>query len=165
MVCTGDTLIFGIQMELSEVVKYMLKYLKTHTSKESFDDFKEFFADDSNDRSEIVEQITNVCKQTGLSIDIIRPPCCLFSDDEGGDFAQVYLGVELCSNSLVSRFDSKEFNSIEDYEKFYVSGLVNSKAILQANKQTYIDDLGKFVPKTKLKPKLYTIPNDCFSCT
>lgn len=165
MVCTGDTLIFGVQMELSEMVKYMLKYLKTNTTKESYENFKEYFADESNDRSAIYDQLVNVFDQLKFPIGIIKAPCCLFPDDAGGDFAQVYLGVELCSNSLVSRFDPKEFSTIEDYEKFYVNGLVQAKANLQANKQTYIEHICKFVPKTKAKPKLYTLPNDCFSCT
>lgn len=165
MVCTGDTLIFGIQMELSDAVKYILKYLKANTSNSTYDDFKEYFADESNDRYEIFDQLESIFKQAKLSIDIIKAPCCLFPDDTGGDFAQVYLGVELCSNSLVSRFDPKEFNTIEDYEKFYVSGLVKAKAKLQENKTKYIEDISKFVPKKKANPKLYTIPNDCFNCS
>ena len=36
---------------------------------------------------------------------------------------------------------------------------------METNKEKYLADLTKFVPKTKNKPKFYTMPNDCFNCS
>ena len=159
MVCTGDILIFGIQMSLEDVIKYILKFIKSNPIEETYKKIKEDLKND--DKTEIIEYINNIFKQKNLSIEIIRPRCCLFSDDND-DYSYVYLGVELCSNDLVSRFDVKKFNTIEEYENFYTEGLINAKDLLNKNKNKYIDDLKKIV---KTKPMFYTLPNDCFSCT
>ncbi len=166
MVCTGDTLIYGVQMTPSDIKKCILRYIKSAYDSDSYkivkDDLEDFEPDDMY---EIINYVDKLLHETDISIRVIRPPCCLYSTDPTDDFSLVYLGVELCSNSLVSRFHSIEFNSIEEYEKSYTSGLVDAKKLLEENKTKYLEDLAKFIPKTKNKPKFYTIPNDCFSCT
>jgi len=120
MVCNGDILIFGVQMELSEVVKYMLRYLKKNTSKASYKACRELFEENSDDKNETFEQLEELFDELKLSIDIIKPVGCLWNIK---GYSHVYLGVELCSNNhLFSRFDPKpkKFSTIEDYEKFYI---------------------------------------------
>ena len=36
MVCTGDILVYGVQMPLTDVVKYILKFVKSNLDKESY---------------------------------------------------------------------------------------------------------------------------------
>ncbi len=168
MVCTGDTIIFGVQMTLSDAIKYLLKYFKSKVDLKSYKEIKEefeYFEENETEKYEIVDYIEKLLSYFDLSIEIIRPRCCLFSHYSSDDFSLVYLGVELCFNCLVSRFNSKKFNTIEEYENFYTKGLVGAKKLLEENKNKYLEDLGKIIPKTKNKPKIYTIPNDCFSCT
>jgi hypothetical protein len=161
MVCTGDILIFGIQMKTTYAIEYLLKYLKNKIPKNKYNDLKETFEDNNN--REAVENLKKNISQLNLSIEIIRPSCCLFSDDDKDDYGLIYLGKELCSNDLVSRFDVKEFKTIEDYENFYMEGLLFAKELLKENKEKYIEDIAKIIPNGI--PKFYNLPNDCFSCT
>jgi hypothetical protein len=164
MVCTGDILIYGVSMTLSDVVKYILKYLKTK-DKNLYDEANEFFKDNEGERYEICEYVDKVLKKDNFLIQMLMPKCCLYSDDPSDDYGKVYLGVELNYNCLVSRFKVNQFKTIDDYEKFYTEGLIDAKKLFEENKNKFNEELGKLLPNSKNKPKFYSLPNDCFSCT
>lgn len=166
MVCTGDKLIYGIQMTLEEASKYVLKYIKSHVSEQNYEEIESELndRDDDSDKFYYLSDILEQLEKAGLPlyVTIIKPPCCLFGF---GDHTKVYLGVELSSNHIHSRWEPLIFSSIEDYKKKLTEGVNKAEKLLQTNKEKYLADLAKFVPKTKNKPKIYTMPNDCYSCS
>lgn len=164
MVCTGDILVYGVQIYLTDVVKYILKFAKSNIDKESYDTLSENIK--NQDSYEVMEHTEKFFKDLNLSIEIIRPKCCLYEEEEkDSDYGKVYLGVELYENSNVSRFNVDKFATFEEYEKSYLSGINYARELLKKNKNKYLEDLGKILPATKNKPKFYILPNDCFSCT
>lgn len=163
MVCTGDTLIFGVQMELTDAIKYVDKYLKNHVTPESYKTTKDFFEANKDNKLQQIKHIQDIFEQFELLIGIVSAPCCLINNTMG-DFSKVYFGVKLCSHYLVSKLYSQEFNKIEDYQEYLTSGIVQAKTKLEANKETWTEQIGFFIPKTKNKPKIYSIPNGCFCC-
>ncbi len=60
MVCTGDTIIFGVQMTLSDAIKYLLKYFKSKVDLKSYKEIKEefeYFEENETEKYEIVDYI------------------------------------------------------------------------------------------------------------
>ncbi len=164
MVCTGDILVFGVQMPLTDIVKYILKFAKLNIDKESFSTLSKNIK--NKDSYEVMEHSEEFFKKLNLSIEVIRPKCCLYDKDyEESDYSKVYLGVELCYNSYVSRFNIDKFDTFEEYEKSYLNGINHAKELLKENKKKYIEDLGKILPANKNKPKFFVLPNDCLSTT
>lgn len=164
MVCTGDTLVYGVQIYLTDAVKYILKFAKSNIDKESYDILSNNIK--NKDSYEVMEYTKMFFKKLNLSIEIIRPKCCLYDEKyTESDYSKVYLGIELYENSNVSRFNIDKFSTFEEYEKSYLSGINYARESLKKNKNKYIEDLGKILPATKNKPKFYVLPNDCFSCT
>lgn len=159
MVCTGDTLIFGIELTVSEAFKYAKDYISSDDDSSDDDSESDDSSDYSSTNSNDVDKLETLYSGFNLSVEIIKPPCCLFKHC----FSKIYFGVVLGSNDLVCRFDSFEFDTIDDYEAFYTEELNNAKKLLQENKNKYINDIRKIIPD--IIPKFYTIPNDCFSCT
>ena len=126
MVCTGDILVYGIQLYLSDVVKYILKFAKSNIDKESYDTLNKNIK--NQDIYEVIEYCEKVFKELNMSIEIIKPICCLYDEeDKESDYSKLYLGVELSENSNVLRFDVKKFATFEEYEKSYLSGINHAK--------------------------------------
>jgi hypothetical protein len=164
MVCTGDILVFGVQMPLTDVVKYILKFAKANIDKETYIELSNNIKD--KDSYEAMEHSEKFFKQLNMSIEIIRPRCCLYDDEyESSDYSKVYLGVELHGSSYVSRYDVENFDSFEEYKKSYLERINIVNELMQKNKNKYLEDLSKILPKKLNKPKFYVLPNDCFSCT
>lgn len=166
MVHTGDKLIYGVQMSMCDAVNYLTKYVKKidpESHEVILDDIKIY--DLKNDIMEAYNYFDDIMEKLNLSIQLIKPPCCLFSDDLDDDFSKVYLGIEVCSNHIVQRFSLFEFNTFSEYKKFYLQGIVEGEQNINANKDKLFEDLKKILPKTKCKPKFYSLPNDCASCT
>lgn len=163
MVCTGDILVYGVQMPLTDIVKYILKFAKSNIEKKSYNILFENIKD--KDSYDVMEYSEKFFKELNLSIGVIRPKCCLYEDDEESDYSKVYLGVELCENSYVSRYNIDKFETFESYENSYLNGINYAKELLEKNKNKYMEDLEKILPKKVNKPRFYVLPNDCFSCT
>lgn len=161
MVCTGDKLIYGIQMTVEDATKYVLKYIKSHVPGKKYQEIEQEFNDHEDD-SDKVYYLSDILEQLESTVTVIKPPCCLFGF---GDHTKVYLGVELLNNNFHSRWEPFNFSSLEEYKKKLTEGVNNVEKLLQTNKEKYLADFAKFVPKTKNKPKLYTMPNDCYSCS
>ena len=162
MVYSVDNLIFGVQMDLNDAVKYIIKYAKNNKK----DIYETIDLDmTESDTYEKYDYFYDIVEELDLDIELIKPPCCYFKDNED-DFSKVYLGVVLCCNNIiVSRFDVSSFKTYEEYKDFYTEGLKNAETKLLNNKQKYIEDLSKILPKTINKQKYYSLPNDCYSCT
>ena len=128
------------------------------------DDIKIYNLD--NDIKEAYNYFDEITDKLDLNVKLLKPPCCLFSDDyDDDDFSKVYLGIEVCSNHIVQRFSLFEFDTFDKYKKFYLEGIVEGEKNINSNKDKCIEDLKKILPKTKCKPKFYSLPNDCYSCT
>ena len=116
MVCTGDTLVYGVQIYLTDAVKYILKFAKSNIDKESYDILSNNIK--NKDSYEVMEYTKMFFKKLNLSIEIIRPKCCLYDEKyTESDYSKVYLGIELYENSNVSRFNIDKFSTFEEYEK------------------------------------------------
>lgn len=160
MVCTGNLLIYGIEMSIYDIIKYVLKYFKSYPSIKSYEEIKSELED-----GEIYDQIMLINKlfeSNGFSINVIKPRCCLSNIE---NFYNVYLGVELYENSIISRWNPYVFSNLDDYMKLLTRGFELGKQKLEENQQNYTMDFIKILPKTKITPKFYSLPNDCFSCT
>ncbi len=162
MVCSGDTLIYGIEMSLEDVAIYTLKYLKRCKSKKIDKKKIEELEEAINEEDVSIQDLYIIFEMINLPISIHRAPCCLFDRD---CFSSVYLGIELCSNDLISRFNGYTFTTIEEYEEFLTQGLEKAKKYMDNNKDKINKYLKKFVSLEKNIPKFYTLPNDCFSCS
>jgi hypothetical protein len=166
MVVSGDDLIFGVQLDMDEVIKYIKNYTKKHHEpiyNKIQNDIKlnELLNDSITEK---YEYFYNIIKSFNLSIELINPPCCLFTEDNTSDFSKVYLGVTLCSNDIISTSNTNVFNSFEEYFEFYSGRVQKSKLDFEVNKSKYIEDLQKILPN-KMQPKFYSIPNDCYNCS
>jgi len=163
MVYSGDKLIFGVQMNLDNAVKYVIKYAKKY-EKNVYDTI-DLDMIQEKDIDEKYDYFNDIIEELNLDIELIKPPCCYFKDDDD-DFSKVYLGAILCCNDIVvSRFNISSFDTYEEYKNFYTEGLKNAETELTNNKKKYNEDLTKILPKTQNKPKFYSLPNDCYSCT
>jgi hypothetical protein len=150
-------------MSLNSAIKYITKYAKQN-DKNVYELIDKEILDENNDDK--YYYFENVIDNLNLSITLIKPPCCFFKDDnDDDDFSKVYLGVHLCCNDIVSRFNISSFDTFEEYKNFYTDGVKNAEQDLINNKTEYIENLKKMLPKTINKPKFYSLPNDCYSCT
>ena len=171
-------LIFGVQMDLDDAIVYIKKYVKEINESINISnddcsvdsDNSSIYSDDSSidsDDSSVDNKYyyyDDIVDKLNLSIKLIKAPCCYFND-YGDEHSKVYLGVELCYNNIISRFDISSFDTFKEYNDFYTDGVKNTKKELKNNKKQYIKDLKKILPKTMIKPRFYSLPNDCYSCT
>jgi hypothetical protein len=165
MVHSGDEVIYGVQLSMSDVITYLTKYIKKIDT-ELYKKVKLAVENDDlkNDIKEAYNYFDDIFKELNLSIELIKPHCCLFSEDDE-DFSKVYLGMCVCSNHIVQRFTLFEFETFDQYKEFYMKGIVLGEKFLQKNRDKCLEDLGKILPKSKNKPKFYSLANDCASCT
>lgn len=163
---TGDKLIFGVQLSVEDAVKYISKYLKSNY-KELFDDELdiEMLKDEYGSKREKVYHLIEVLRKTNLTIELDKPPCCLFEDKYDDEFSLIYLGKTLCHNNITYRSSLFDFKTFDDYIKFYTESVNKARELLENNKETYIKEIGYILPKKLAKPKFYSMPNDCYSCT
>lgn len=166
MVFTGDQLIYGVQLTLDEAIKYIQIYMKKH-DEETYKKIKYDIKNDDVLKDNINEKywyLNEIVSDLDLSIQLLKPPCCFF-DESDEDFDKVYFGVVLTSNQIISRYEIYKFNNFDEYNDFYTSGINEAKNKLEENKELYIQDLEKLLPKSKVKPKFYSLPNDCYTCS
>ncbi len=165
MVYSGDKLIFGVQMDLDDAIKYIIKYVKKN-EKDIYESIDMDMLDDDNN-SDKYYYFDDIVNKLDLSIELLKAQCCYFNDygDDDDEFSKVYLGTILCCNNIVSRFDISSFDTFEEYKDFYTEGIKYGEIELANNKKKYIEDLQKILPKTKVKPRYYSLPNDCYTCT
>lgn len=114
-------------------------------------------------RAEKYYEIYKYVNELNLSLILEKIPCCDY--EEEGELSFVYLGVCLCYNNITYRGRLKEFGSFEDYNQYYTRGIKKAQIAIEENKDKYIEDLSKILPKSKVKPKFYSFANDCHSCT
>ncbi len=160
---TGDQLIYGVQLTMEDAIKYILKYIKKNNlelyNKMNIDKLTNPYISKSDKYFEIY----NYVNELNLTLELEKMPCCLH--EEEGEFSLVYLGVCLCSNNITYRSWLNEFGSFADYKTFYTKGIQKAEKSIEENKDKYIEDLNKILPKSRVKPKFYSFPNDCYSCT
>jgi hypothetical protein len=168
MVFSGDKLIFGIQLDIDELIKYIIEY--THkNNKVLYDKIQHDIEENDilNDgKRNKYYYFDKIVKQLNLTLELIKPPCCYFTDDDDtGDLSKVYLGVCLCYNNIVSRFSMNTFKSFDEYYEFYIGDVERTKQKIDVDKLKYIEDLNKILPSTIVNPKFYSMPNDCYICS
>ncbi len=160
---TGDQLIYGVQLTIEDAIKYILKYIKKNNVEVYNKININLLLDSNNSKSEKYYEIYKYVNELKLSLILEKVPCCDY--EEEGILSFVYLGVCLCENSITYRGRLKEFVSFEDYNQYFTRGIKKAEKAILENKDKYIEDLNKILPKSKVKPKFYSFANDCSSCT
>lgn len=168
MVYTGDTLIYGVQLDFYKAKKYIEKYNINNSSELDNTVNNDELSDSdgsnySNDLNSYYD-CEKIMDDFNLSIKLLKPPCCFF-DYNDEEFSKVYIGVELCINNIVSRSNVNNFDTFEEYLNFYLNNISDAQKQLEINKDKYILDFNKILPNTEFQLKFYSLPNDCYSCT
>ena len=163
---SGDKVFYAVKVTLQEAYDTLISYANKHqvTLVDKTDDYNTIlYIDNFNCYEELYEKldiIENIISQLNLEcIDILTPACCNFHNDN----SNVYLGIQLGENDIAYRDSVKSYESFEEYYNSYIKGVVNMRKTLDNNKLLVEEELKRL--NCKYTPKIYTMTNDCESCT
>jgi len=140
---SGDKVLYGVKSSIEELAQVLnLSHVICEVSCK-------------HERVEIMED--ELTDREFKVIGIHHASCCHFKED--GD---IYIGIRLGDNAIVYRDDVSEFDTLDKYIEYFTKGL---KTIQQNYKERQSCDieLKKLFPN--IKPKVYSMSNDCGNCT
>jgi hypothetical protein len=85
---------------------------------------------------------------------LLSPSCC---NDDG----TTYLGIKLGSNHITHRYIIDKYKNFHNYYDNYMNNVIIMKNKMKKNKELY-DNEFKLID---IKPKIYSMANDCYRCT
>ena len=180
---SGDDVFYGIKMSAEQAYELLISYAEKH--KITLNDVVDFDCDcnsecdsDSNcecdsdtcfyhhftkysDIHEKFEVLEGIVKQLKLMyVNVLRPSCCNFSKYN----SSIYIGNHLGRNDIAYRDSVREFDDFDMYHNAYIKGIAQMQEIMK-NKKVLIDDEIRQLIGNDSVPKIYTMANDCQSCT
>ena len=85
---------------------------------------------------------------------LLSASCC---NDDG----TIYLGIKLGSNHITHRYIIDKYKNFQNYYDNYMNNVIIMKNKMKRNKKLY-DNEFKLID---IKPKIYSMANDCYRCT
>ena len=146
---SGDKVIYGVEVDTKMVCTIIVKHSSCYDVRDVF----EF------DRYELMDIFKEAL---GFEHIDLHSPACYNYKSRG----ELYIGVELGRNYIAYRDSIETFDSIQDYQEFFMRGFNRIMANMtpsKKNENEYDMELKKLFPT--IKPKVYSMANDCETCT
>jgi hypothetical protein len=86
---------------------------------------------------------------------LLSPSCC---NDDG----TTYLGIKLGANHITHRYIIDKYKNFHNYYDNYMNNVIIMKNKMKRNKELYDNEFNKLID---IKPKIYSMANDCYRCT
>jgi hypothetical protein len=113
----------------------------------------EFIIDDDDRVKDMILLLFKILSFKYLTF--LYQSCC---DDKG----IIFLGIELGRNHVTYRGIIDEHKSFNDYYDDFTNNILIMKKNMKQNKKLYDEQFKKLI---NIKPKIYSMANDCYRCT
>jgi hypothetical protein len=113
----------------------------------------ELITDDEDDLQNMILLLLKILSFKHLRL--LSPSCC---NDNGTTF----LGIKLGSNHITHRYIIDKYKNFHNYYNDYMNNVIIMKNKMKRNKKSYDNEFNKL---TDIKPRIYSMANDCYRCT
>ena len=108
---------------------------------------------DDNDLQNMILLLLKILSFKHLTL--LSQSCC---NDDGTTF----LGIELGSNHVTHRYIIDKYKNFHNYYNDYMNNVIIMKNKMKRNKESYDNEFNKLID---IKPRIYSMANDCYRCT
>ena len=191
MVYSGDMCIYGVQLTMDNVIKYIKLYAKNYNpeiyqeitnSDSDSDNDNDNNNDNNNDNDNDNDNDSDSDNDNDSDSDSDREEEDIYYYSGIVDKLKigvelyglpcclfdretVYLGVIITENEIVYRSNINDFDTFDEYCQFISRGIDKIKTKINSMELDCQNALKRILPQSKINTKYYSFANDCDSCT